>query len=64
MVVHVGSPPADFADAQYCSQIVHFHNFESLAESKGEVVESPKFLCAGQKWVLEHIELNTMCRWR
>eukprot|EP00956_Cyclotella_meneghiniana_P007523 scaffold10172_cov62-Cyclotella_meneghiniana.AAC.10 len=53
MVVHFGSPPADFVDAPYFSQIVHFHNFESLAETKGDVVESPEFSYAGQKWVLQ-----------
>jgi hypothetical protein len=34
-------------------KLVHFHNFESLATTKGEMVESPEFECAGHKWKLQ-----------
>lgn len=34
-------------------KLVHFHNFESLTTTRGEMVESPEFECAGHKWKLQ-----------
>ena len=53
---HVGFPPRDFIylyTSEWCKHIIHFHDFENLTTIEDEVVESPKFICAGHKWVLK-----------
>ena len=49
--IHVGTPAADFPFDE--SVTVHFHRFNSLTTVKGELVESPKFTCAGYNWCLD-----------
>ena len=51
VAVHVGAPPPDFSIEEV--QLVHFHNFMSLATVKNSAVYSPKFTCAGTKWKLK-----------
>ena len=52
---HVGSPPEDLVlyTSKWCKHIIHFHDFENLTTIEDEAVESPKFMCAGHKWVLQ-----------
>ena len=48
--IHVGTPAADFPLEETVT--IHFHDFENLTTVKDELVESPKFMCAGNEWSL------------
>ena len=49
--VHAGAPPKEWQG--WDSQLVHFHNFESLSTGEGHSVYSQKFSCCNHEWKLK-----------